>query len=158
MARQGSDVSEFLAGLRRLDEAVGRGTLELGIVVNQRYAKYQHERRDLAHPQGGKSHYLVDPLYERAGSMLGALAREAITPEGSNLTGEARDQVEKWVHRSRIESPKWFGDLANSHAPYVTDGAETVYERRPKARRLTDDELTLKNRWKVHPSRRKRGR
>lgn len=38
------------------------------------YALYQHERTDLAHPTGGKAHYLSDPVKAMAGRLGSFLA------------------------------------------------------------------------------------
>lgn len=150
MAR-GTNISQVMASLERLERAVGDGDLSMSITMNQRYAKYQHERMDLFHPHGGKDHYLTDPLFDHVRQIMGALARAAITSRGSNLRVEMVEQVEAWVARSRVQTPIWWGDLPNSHAPTVVDDGARVYARPPKARRLTDEELKHKNRW-PHPS------
>lgn len=154
--KRGTDVSEFLARTERLDRAVGRGKLVMGITVDQRYAKYQHERTDLIHWAGGNDHYLTGPLYERMADMMTGLARAAITPQGSDLIARARREVEGWAAASAAQTPRWFVDLARSHAPWITDDGRTVYRRPPQVPRLTDDELRTKNRA-PHPSR-ERGR
>lgn len=156
--KRGTDVSEFLRGLDRVDAAVGRGTLTLSITVDQRYAKKQHQDPTLRHPEGGKAFYLRDPLFELAPQMVEEMADRAITRDGSDLRGAAVDMVQVWAHAVRLESPHWWGDLANSGHPVVTDDDTVVYERQPKARRLTDEEIRLKNRWRIHPSRRRRRR
>lgn len=145
-----------MAGLSRLERAVGDGVLEMGIVVDQRYAKFQHERQDLIHPTGGQDHYLTNPLYARAEGIMSRLARVAITPTGSALRDQMRHEVEGWVGASVAVTPRWLGDLPGSHAPYVTDSGENVYRRRPVRPRLSDEVLRLKNRHNVHPSRRNR--
>lgn len=156
MAKRGSDIAGFLRRIDHLADAVGHGVLETGITMNQRYARYQHEDPTLAHPQGGKDHFLTDPLYARSGQMVGALADAAITRDGSRLTEEATVQAEEWAAASVAQTPKEWGDLANSHAPYVLDNGEAAYERPPKARRLTDAELALKSRWGASRSRGRR--
>lgn len=151
MAR-GTDIGQVMASLERLERAVGDGDLSMSITMNQRYAKFQHERMDLKHPHGGKHHFLTDPLFDHVRQILGALAMAAVTARGSALRAAMVHQVEAWAVRSVAQTPIWWGDLPNSHAPEVVDDGEIVYRRPPKARRLTDEELKLKNRWHPHPS------
>lgn len=142
---------EFSANLARLEEAVGQGELTGRVEVNQVYAADQHNSAEYVHPFGGKAFYLTDPLMDGAEGFMQHLAERAITADGSELAAAMADNMEDLSAASSAQAPKWFGDLANSMAPSVVDDTTTSYERAPKARRLTEDELEIKSRHR-HPS------
>lgn len=53
----------------------------LTVTFDEVYARYQHERRDLNHPRGGKAKYLEDPLKRNAlryVQLLAAAQRRAV--------------------------------------------------------------------------------
>ena len=53
--------------------------------------------------------------------------------------GHLSDQVE-------ITAPREWGDLRKSGHPQVTQGGRTIYDRPPKAARLSKEELAAKSR------------
>lgn len=155
MPRKGST---FFDRLTQLDRAVGRGPLVGRVSFNQRYAQNQHESLDFVHPHGGQAKYLEAPLLENAADYVRAVADRAITAQGSEIREGMADAMEALAADSSKRAPVWFADLRNSAHPTVEDDGRTTYDRAPKARRLTDSELRLKNRWRVHPSKKRKKR
>lgn len=124
-----------------LIEMVGSGKLQAVVVVDQVYAKFQHERTDLRHPGGGGAKYL-----ERA--LFGTVTQNMNTLRAAVLRGDLRDAMvrvgERVAFKSYEYAPFEFGDLKASHAVRVKDGG-TMYAYRPPARkRLTKQELRAK--------------
>jgi len=158
MVRRGRGADEFERRLKELDRAVGRGPLVGKVVFDQRYAQNQHESLHFKHPHGGEAKFLERPLLEGAEDFMRHLASRAITQDGSELKEGMGDVVEDLARQSAKRSPRWFGDLPNSAHPTVEDDGRVIYDRAPAARRLTDEEIRLKNRWRVHPSKRGRRR
>jgi len=85
------------------------------------------------------------------------LADRAITPEGPKLIDAMRDNMEVLSQQVYEQSPVEFGDLRDSGHPVVTQGGVTVYDRAPRARRLSEDELRAKGKLRTLMNRAKRG-
>lgn len=149
--------STFDQRMRHLAREVGDGELVGKVLVDQRYAHTQHEDlwptgqpgvaipKNLDHPMGGGAKYLEGPLYENVGRYMRRLAREAITENGSDLAEGMIRVVEDLSDEVHANAPRFEHDLRNSAAPTVTDENRVVYDRPPRQRRLTDEELRAKS-------------
>lgn len=125
------------------------------VVVDQIYAKYQHEDLSLNHPRGGKARYLADPLMANYERYLQHYAATVIEGSDGGL-GAMRDSVEDLAGRGGVETfaPREFGDLRASGHPRVLAGLageRVLYDRSPRQRRLTEDELRAKARLRKLP-------
>lgn len=136
----------FFDRIAVLERAVGTGHLVGRVEVDQVYAKYQHERADLKHPDGGQAFYLRAGMFGSIGSYLQRLAHSAITPEGSDLHRAMADNMEHLSDKVYELAPWEFGDLRESGHPTVIDQGRIVYDRPPHEHRLSDADLKLKNR------------
>lgn len=133
--------STFKQRMQLLSRQVGDGHLTGHVVVDQVYAKYQHEGLDLKHPRGGHALYLTEPLFTNRNDYFEDLARTALDDGGKSgmisamehLAGEVADQA-----------PVLWGDLRRSGHPFVDDNGVRMYDRAPLARRLTEEELRAK--------------
>jgi hypothetical protein len=117
---------DFGARMDELIESVGDGELTASVVVDQVYAKYQHERMDLRHPQGGQAKYL---------SVLHGSLQNAMEFVAEDLA--AKQVFDK--------APREFQDLRQSGHPRVLNGEMIVYDRPPIVHRLTAEELKAKD-------------
>lgn len=124
-----------------LMDRVGDGEIVASVVVDQVYARYQHEGLDFKHPGGGKAMFLHDPAFSEAPGALRKIARE-LHEQGpqAGMRGFAED-VSQGVYE---QAPFEFGDLKASPHPTVKDDGSTIYDRRPLIHRLTRDELRIK--------------
>lgn len=129
-----------------LIEMVGEGTLEGSVVVDQVYAKFQHERMDLRHPNGGQAKYLSGPLLENYRDYVGRLAQNVL--HGS-LTGAMERNVEDLSKEVFDKAPRDFWDLRESAHPRVLNDGMPVYDRAPVVPRLTPGQLAVKARLKA---------
>jgi len=145
----------FAARMEKLAEMVGDGDLVGKLVVDQRYAA-PHERgfwvsgpnagvQIRNHPQGGKEHFLRDPLLERGPTeYTQRLARMALQEHGLlRAMAENMEDLDRAMHG---QAPHLFGDLRNSGHPTVTDQGRLVYNRAPRRHRLTEGALREKSR------------
>lgn len=133
--------SERIAELRHMtgDGQRLRGT----VTVDQRYAHFQHERTDLVHPRGGGPFYLQKPLMDGFRDYLSDYARTVLHDGGQPAMRRSMEHLSDAVE---VTAPREWGDLMRSGAPRVTLGERVVYDRPPKAARLTDAELKAKSR------------
>lgn len=127
--------------LAELSESVGEGTLHGSVVVDQVYARYQHEGLDLKHPSGGVAKYLESPLYAHHRDYVQTLADHVLT---GNLTSAMADNVEALSREVYELAPREFHDLRASGHPTVTDHGSVAYDRPPNVHRLTEPELAAK--------------
>lgn len=140
--------SQRIAELRRMTGAPE--TLRGQVVVDQRYAHYQHERADLHHPRGGRAFYLQSPLYGHFREYLTEYARDVLIDGGHRAMERAMEHLSNAVE---VEAPVDFGDLRRSGHPQVQAGERIIYDREPKQHRLTAAELreksrmTMRDRW-----------
>lgn len=133
--------SERIAELRHL---VGDGQrLQGTVTVDQRYAKYQHEHAELHHPRGGRAFYLREPLFDGYRDYLADYARTVLADGGQPAM---RRSMEHLSNQVELTAPVEWNDLRKSGHPQVTVGERTVYDRPPKAARLTAEELKAKSR------------
>lgn len=141
-------VDTFTERMQHLIDDSGHGDLVGHVVVDQVYAHYQHERLDLHHPRGGEAKYLERPLYDDRNVMFEMVARTCTADAGKdgmkNAVEHLSDQVE-------VHAPLEWGDLRRSGHPFVEEEGLTVFDRPPKARRLTEEELRAKARLTPMP-------
>lgn len=140
-------MGDFTENISKLIESVGgEETLTGSVVVDQVYAKYQHERMDLRHPKGGQAKYLSSPLLERHREYVGRLADNVL--HGS-LALAMETVVEDMSKDVFDKAPRDFWDLRESAHPRVINGdAEIIYDRAPVVHRLSPGELKVKARLK----------
>jgi len=135
----------FGAGIDHMISQIGRGTLRGELIVDQVYAKYQHEHPEFHHPDGGKAFYLRDPLFASIQDFMRHLANKTVTKEGSEIVSGMADNMEKLSLKVYEEAPWEFADLRASGHPRVKDGRKIVYDRAPHVHRLTASELREKS-------------
>jgi hypothetical protein len=133
---------------RRMDdlkEIVGDGPLEGTVVVDQIYARYQHEGLDLKHPRGGQAKFLSQPLLDNRDGYLTEIAKTVLEDGGKQGMESA---VEDLAGEGGVEThaPVLWGDLRRSGHPTVRNNGAVVFDRPPAARRLTETELKDKAR------------
>jgi hypothetical protein len=128
-----------------LQQLVGSGDLEGSVVVDQIYAKYQHEGLDLKHPRGGQAKYLSQPLLDNRN---GYLERISVTVLEDGGKRGLSDSMEDLATTGGVEShaPVLWGDLRRSGHPSATEDGHPYFDRPPAARRLTEEELRAKAR------------
>jgi hypothetical protein len=151
-ARMGDVVSSsFGDRMDELIESVGDGTLTGSVVVDQVYAKYQHERMDLKHPQGGQARYLGQPLLDKNREYVRQLADAVL--HGS--LQQAMEVVVEDLATKQIfdKAPREFQDLRQSGHPRVMNGELITYDRAPLVHRLTADELKAKDKARAQGKR-----
>lgn len=136
----GSDT--FEARLHELADQVGEGVLHGSVVVDQVYARYQHEGLDLKHPSGGVAKYLEGPLYANHRDYFQRIADRVLT---GGLTDAMADNVEALSREVYDKAPREFHDLRASGHPSVTDHDRVAYDRPPNVHRLTPAELEAKS-------------
>ncbi len=137
---------DFAARMDELIELVGEGTLEGSVVVDQVYARAQHERMDYKHPNGGQAKYLSGPLLENHRDYFRRLADNVL--HGS-LNGAMEANVEDLSKEVFDKAPRDFWDLRESAHPRVLNDGVPVYDRPPVVHRLTPGELRVKARLKA---------
>jgi hypothetical protein len=147
---------DFDRRMKYLSEQVGTGWIRAGVIVDQIYAKNQHENTSFEHNTGGRVYYLRDPLMENAFNLVDGMARAVITPEGSRIKDEMRDIAEDlsdYVYHNAPRDPDIGDILANSGSPYVEENGERVYHRPPvEERRKGPSESG----WKERPPKKRR--
>lgn len=134
--------SSFFERTDELKDLVGQGDLEGHLVVDQAYARVQHESLDFKHVHGGTAKFVEKPLMEGYRHWYQRLA-DAF---GDRPLNEAMiDNVEDFVVDAEVTTPVEFGDLAQSGHPSVTSDGEVVYDRAPVIHRLSKEELDAKS-------------
>lgn len=131
-------------GIRDLIDRTGGAKVEATVTVNQPYAQDQHETLYYKHPRGGRAKYLESPLYESH--------RDWIQSFANRLLGRNRNAAQEWGGVGRDlkntvpkNAPVEFGDLRQSAALVVKEGAQVVIDEPPIQPRLTDAELDAKD-------------
>jgi hypothetical protein len=132
--------SERIDELRKM---VGSGKIVASCTVDQRYAAYQHEHMELHHARGGSAKYLQKPLMERYRDYISDYARTVLEDGGQPAMERAARDLSDQVE---ITAPREWGDLMKSGHPKVEQAGRTLYDRPPKAARLTEQELKAKSR------------
>lgn len=133
----------FAERTRTLERHVGDGTLTGRVVVDQVYARYQHEREDLRHPRGGQAKYLSTPLRGRADEVLREIARTLYQQRPESAVRRFAEQLADDV---AVYAPVLFNNLRRSGAPSVIDDGAVSWSRPPQQRRLSDAELRVQGR------------
>ena len=138
-------MGDFAARISELRARVGRGPLVGTVVVDQVYAKFQHEDLTLKHPRGGQARYLGQPLLDNRNDYLERIAKTML--EDGGVDG-MRSAVEDLAGEGGVmtHAPVLWGDLRRSGHPMVTSDGHPVYDRAPLARRLSEEELAAKAR------------
>lgn len=134
--------ASFEAALDRLADAVGRERIRGSVVVDQVYARYQHEGLDFQHPRGGQAKYLEQPLYANVPLYMRDIAARVL-PDG-HVVQAMVDVVEDLSGQVFDKAPIEFLDLRASAHPTVTQGG-IVYDRPPMQARLTEQQLRAKS-------------
>jgi hypothetical protein len=145
---------DFGDKIDELAQRVGSDFLVGEVTVDQVYAQYQHEGLDLDHPRGGQAHYLTDPLLAESGNYLQEVADTVLNDGGVAGMATAMDNLAGSDGASGIATtaPVLFGDLRDSGHPQVFDSpsdigeGRIVFDREPRAHRLTEAELKAKGR------------
>jgi hypothetical protein len=136
----------FAEGIAELNELVGDGRLQGTVEVDQVYAQYQHEALDLVHPRGGHARYLADPLNGKYREYYQRIAEETLHTGPAQAMADAMEDLADQVTEN---APVQFGNLRESAHPIVTSDGETVFDRPPVQRRLTEKELAEQRRTGV---------
>jgi len=136
---------DFLARMDELIEEHDGGDVVGSVVVDQVYARYQHERMDLKHPNGGQAKFLSGPLLNDAGKYLQKLAGNVLHGSLNAAMAECMESLSLSVWE---KAPRDFWDLRQSGNPRVHVGAAEVYNRPPIVPRLTEAQLREKARLK----------
>lgn len=132
----------------RIDELTARtgsdqSRLRGVVIVDQRYAHFQHERLDLHHPRGGHARYLAVPLEQKYRGYLEEIASGFLDDGGRDAMVRAMEDLSDSLYES---APVEFWDLRRSGHPVVEHGVRVIYDRPPVQHRLTDAELRAKSR------------
>lgn len=135
--------ASFEAALEKLSEAVGHGVIRGSVVVDQVYARYQHEGLDFKHPRGGQAKYLEQPLYSNVPLYMRDIAARVL-PRGDVVQAMA-DVTEDLSGEVFDKAPIEFLDLRASAHPTVRQGGAIVYDRPPMQARLTEPQLKAKH-------------
>jgi hypothetical protein len=133
-------------GAKKVRDRVGKGKLQGKLVVDQVYARYQHERLDLKHPRGGYPKYLWLSLLIHRGEYLKTLATDILevgAAEGMKKAVEAQDR--KLSHYA----PVLFNNLRDSGNPQVWDNGSKVYDRAARQPRMTEQQLKAHRRGRT---------
>lgn len=126
---------------RELESRVGDGPLVGSVVVDQVYAKYQHEDLSLKHPGGGKAEYLRDPLMSGFQGWLNDISRVVLVGGANDAMAQAMESLSSGVYQ---QAPFEFGDLKASPHPFVDDDGTRTYDRPPMVHRLSEEEIEIK--------------
>jgi hypothetical protein len=137
---------DFVERMTELIESIGDEELVGSVVVDQVYAKYQHERMDLKHPNGGQAKYLGGPLMENASRYVGRLSDNVLR---GSLAAAMERNVEDLSKEVFDKAPRDFWDLRESAHPRVLNGDQVIYDRAPVVHRLSPGELKIKARLKA---------
>lgn len=135
--------STFGDRISELKDRVGHGDLTGSVVVDQVYARYQHEGLDLNHPRGGQAMYLRRPIMDHHEGYLRKIAETVLEDGGKRAMIEAAEDLAEDGGVARY-APVEFDDLRASGHPTVTSDGETVYDRAPRVARLSEEELKAK--------------
>ena len=125
-------------GIPELQRRVGEGTLRGLVVLDQVYAKYQHERMDLRHPRGGQAKFMELTIAIRSSVWMGWLAEATLDGDLVRVMADCMEDLDDMM---KVLIPTELGVLKNSGNPRVLDEFRMVYNRPARWRRLTDSEL-----------------
>jgi hypothetical protein len=122
-----------------LREQVG-GNLDGQVVVDQAYARYQHEGLDLRHPKGGEARFLANALLANYGDYLQKYADSVLDDGGQDAMTRAMEDLAGDGGVS-ARAPVDFQNLRRSGHPTVTQGDEVIYDRPAEQHRLSEAEI-----------------
>lgn len=122
--------------IKYLEEVVGEGNITSGVDVDQPYAQDQHET-PYRH-RIGQMKYLGEPLLANAGELMGIIAHNVLTEDGSNLADGMQQVADRMAGFVEDNAPKDTGRLRESASPYVMDGLLETYRRPAIAPREED--------------------
>lgn len=138
--------------VRRIGELIKKhegGNLRGEVIVDQVYAKYQHENLALKHPAGGKAKYLWDPVRDDAPKTMQQLANRTLRGDPEVAMRRA---VERWAKGVFEQAPvEGSPDLKNSAHPRVKKGGKIVYDRPPVRGRRTEKEIEMERELRGGP-------
>jgi hypothetical protein len=141
MAGASGTFGERIDALRTM---TGRGQRLVGTVVcDQVYAHRQHEELSYHHPRGGSAKYLERPLMSGYRDYLSDYAKTVLHDGGQPAMKRSMEHLSDQVE---LTAPVEWNDLRKSGHPSVEQGGRTIYDRAPKAARLTAEELKAKSR------------
>jgi hypothetical protein len=141
MAGASGTFSERIDALRTM---TGRGERLTGtLTCDQVYARYIHEHLEFRHPRGGTAKYLERPLMEHYRDYLSDYAKTVLHDGGQPAMKRSMEHLSDQVE---LTAPVEWNDLRKSGHPSVEQGGRTIYDRAPKAARLTAEELKAKSR------------
>jgi hypothetical protein len=146
-------MAAFAERIQDLRDMTGcsEGRLTGKVIVDQRYAHYQHERTELHHPLGGGPFYLRDPLLESFTRYLQRYADEVLDDGGHRAMADAMEDL-AGDGGVAVRAPHEFDDLRRSGHPSVTLGEDhVIYDRPPLQHRLAPWELRIKSRLRKLP-------
>jgi hypothetical protein len=135
------DFSARIDELRRM--VGGPDRLTGSCVVDQVYAHAQHEHMEWNHPRGGTAKFLERPLFDHYRDYLEDYARTVLDDGGQPAMKRSMEHLSDEVE---VTAPREWGDLMRSGHPKVEQGDRVIYDRAPKAGRLTEAELKAKSR------------
>jgi hypothetical protein len=123
-----------------LMDNVGGGKLIGSIVIDQVYARYQHEKTNLRHPRGGGRKFLTTALFDEATIGLNSLARSALRGDLNITMTRVTEHI---AARAERQAPRELGDLARSATVTTIDRGRIVYRRKGEPR-LTEAQINAK--------------
>jgi len=128
----------FLARTEQLLKKHEGGKLRGEVVVDQVYARYQHENLALKHTSGGKAKYLWDPVLEDADETLRQLAVRTLrgNPDVAMIRA-----TERWSRGVAKQAPIDYNRLKTSSHPRVKKGGRLIYDRPPITPRVSEAQL-----------------
>jgi hypothetical protein len=123
-----------------LKELAGSGDLDGAVVVDQIYARAQHEGLDFRHPRGGQALYLQEPMMDHFRDYLGRYASTVLDDGGVPAMIDAMEALAE-EDGVALHAPVLYANLRASGHPIVTDDGHVVYDRAPRQHRLSEEEL-----------------
>lgn len=127
-------------GMRILNDHIGKGKLKARVVIDQIYAKDQHESLHYKHPRGGGAKFLERALFEGAPGHYQDLADHLLDPEGPSMVDTMQSVGRDLVRGAAERSPRLFGALAQSGELRVLEGTRIVRRDAPDRARLSESE------------------
>ena len=127
----------------RIDELkamVGTGDLVGTCVVDQIYARAQHENLDWKHPRGGQALYLSQPLLENYPRYLQHYADQLLEDGGEYAIIDAMEDLAE-NGGVATHAPVLYVNLRASGHPMVESDGEIIHDREPRQHRLSEEEL-----------------
>lgn len=128
-------------GIKVLRDRTGGAKVKARCIVDQVYAKYQHESLDLHHPHGGRAKFLEGPLFEDYGLSLQEFASGLLRVEEETAGRRWANTGRRLVRAVRENAPVEAGVLRRSAALIVTEGRSVVVDEPAEVHRLSEEEL-----------------